>query len=510
MDGTPFSPDGFGRFTNNIFAFNDVGVILLTAVHGNTFTSNTFWENQEQVAQQGEGTLGDNYWQGNYWSDYTGFDADGDGRGDTLYQSERFFENLNDREPLLRVLNYSPAVQTLELGAASFPIFKPQPKLTDPAPLMQPGPVPAASQPAPKAAQPMALLGLGLLLAAGLVGVTAFSFREIRNGNLPHVAALTSDQPASLVRAHSRGDWIPPQPMTTLPNSHPVLQVEALTKRYGALTILDAITLAVQPGEAVALWGVNGAGKTTLLKAVLGLIDFKGRVVVEGCDVVRAGKAARRFIGYVPQETAFYDMSVQATLAFYAQLKGVAPARIPTLVEQLGLAAHLRKPVPALSGGLKQRLALAVALLADPPLLLLDEPTANLDAVARREYLALLTGLHKQGKTLLFASHRVDEVEALADRVVVLEEGQVTDVLTPGEIRLRLAPHVELTLWVSDSQRTRALECVQALGLNAHLNGRGTVVVQVEAQHKLQPLKVLAEQGITVLDFEMERGRLWN
>jgi len=94
LDGTPFNPAAFGKFQNNLFAFNDVGVILLPAVRGNTFENNTFWENVEQVAVQGGGTLGQNLWQGNYWSDYTGFDANGDGLGDVPYRAERF-----SREP---------------------------------------------------------------------------------------------------------------------------------------------------------------------------------------------------------------------------------------------------------------------------------------------------------------------------------------------------------------------------------------------------------------------------
>lgn len=296
-------------------------------------------------------------------------------------------------------------------------------------------------------------------------------------------------------------------------NPPAILRVQNVVKRYGAAAALDGISFDVEPGQAVALWGANGAGKTTLLKATLGLIHFDGDISVQGHDIKRDGKAARRAIGYVPQEAVFYDMTVQATMEFYARLKGrIPPAqRIPVLLERLGLAEHARKPVPALSGGLKQRLALAVALLADPPVLLLDEPTANLDARARRDYLALLDKLRKQDhKTLLFASHRVDEVETLADRVLMLEEGRVVETLTPGDMRLRLAPDVELTLWVAESQRPRALACFEDHGLKAHVNGRGTVVVETDAAGKLQPLTLLAEQGIEVLDFEMERGRLRN
>lgn len=167
LDGTPFSPQGHAIFQDNILAYNDVGIVLLTATRGNIFERNTFWENVEQMALQGGGSVGQNVWQGNYWSDYAGFDANADGVGDTPYIAERFFEALTDREPLLRALLYSPAAQTIEFAASSFPIIKPQPKLLDPTPLMQAAPL-AAFVPEPITHSPaMLLAGLGLL-ALGL------------------------------------------------------------------------------------------------------------------------------------------------------------------------------------------------------------------------------------------------------------------------------------------------------------------------------------------------------
>jgi len=284
----------------------------------------------------------------------------------------------------------------------------------------------------------------------------------------------------------------------------PLVQVTNLTKRYGKVAVLKDVSLEISPGEALALWGENGAGKTTLLKAILGLVRFQGQITVAGENVARRGKQTRGKIGYVPQEAVFYDMSVGDTLAFYARLKKVSPGRIPPLLEGLGLLPHQRKPVPALSGGLKQRLALAVALLSDPPLLLLDEPTANLDARARKDYLQLLFKLRNEGKTILFASHRLDEVETLADRAVILNGGRRVDELEPGRLRAHLAPQVVLTLWVPEGQRQDALGALQDRGWEAHLNGRGTVIVQLSAEDKVHALHCLGERGIVVRDFEIE------
>lgn len=296
-------------------------------------------------------------------------------------------------------------------------------------------------------------------------------------------------------------------------NAAAAIQVaaRAVGKRYGAVRVLEGVSFDVRTGEALALWGANGAGKTTLIKAILGLIDFDGAITVAGRDVKRAGKQARRALGYVPQEAAFNDWSVQQTLEFYARLKRVATARrIGALLDRMGLREHAAKPVSALSGGLKQRLALAVALLADPPLLLLDEPTSNLDKQARADYLALLAELRAEGKTIVFTSHRFEEVEGLADRVLVLDQGVLAEIVTPEELRARWMPEVEVTLWVGEAQRAEALAALQAAGLAAHLNGRGTIVCSVPAGEKMRPFETLAACGVHVANFEVERGRAWS
>lgn len=518
LDGTPFSPSGFANFEDNILAFNDIGALLLTVVRGANFEGNTFWENIEQVSLQGGGKAGENRWQDNYWSDYAGFDADSDGRGDTIYRSERFFENLTDREPLLRALIYSPAAQTIEFAAASFPVFRPQAKLTDESPKTNPSPLPPGAAQAQGEPGKMILSGLSLLIIGLLIGkwflsqggVVIRSNQPITSPKSPG-SVLYLDPDKTQGREGARRNWAAQKPaLRAFSKDAPLLQVAGVVKRYGKLRVLDTISFEVQAGEALALWGPNGAGKTTLIKAILGLIDYQGSLQIAGFEARQSGKVIRSKIGYVPQEAAYYDMSVQATMAFYARLKKVNAHRIQGLLEELGLIEHVSKPVSALSGGLKQRLALGIALLSDPPILLLDEPTANLDTQGRRDYLALLATLRREQKTILFASHRVEEVEALADRILVMEAGRVTQDLKTGDLRVRLTPHVEITLWIPDAQRPLALRLLQQGGLDAHLNGRGTVVVRVKSDEKLHPLNLLGEQGITVLDFEVEKGRLWN
>jgi nitrous oxidase accessory protein len=142
LDGSPREVDSTGLFQGNVFAYNDIGVEMLPAVRHNEFFANSFMENEEQVAIAGGGRPGENAWtvgqQGNYWSDYAGFDANGDGQGDIPYKAERLFENLMRQEPALRLFLYSPATNALDLAAKAFPIVKPQPKLTDELPLTAP------------------------------------------------------------------------------------------------------------------------------------------------------------------------------------------------------------------------------------------------------------------------------------------------------------------------------------------------------------------------------------
>lgn len=226
--------------------------------------------------------------------------------------------------------------------------------------------------------------------------------------------------------------------MHAVPNpasAHPMLAVAALTKRFGKFTAVDNVSFEVAPGEAVALWGPNGAGKSTLLKCLLGLLRFAGTVRIDGHDAVTAAKAARGRLGYVPQELAFYpEWSGREVLTFLAKLRRVAPGRVDVALAEVGLSAHGVKPIGSLSGGMKQRLALAAALLSDPPLLVLDEITSNLDANGREGLLNVLTRLKASGKTIVFTSHRRDDVLRLADRVLVLERGKVARHARPEEV----------------------------------------------------------------------------
>jgi ABC-type multidrug transport system ATPase subunit len=287
-----------------------------------------------------------------------------------------------------------------------------------------------------------------------------------------------------------------------------MVQVKDLTKRFGSLTAVDHVSFEVEAGESVALWGENGAGKTTALRCLLGVIPYDGDVHLAEFDLARQGKNARRLMGFVPQEISFHDdMTVQETLLFYARIKrtDIESEQSVDLLERLGLAIYFPKRVRDLSGGTKQRLALVIALLADPPLLILDEPTANLDVKAREKFLSLLAELKSEGKTLIFSSHRLEEVVALADRILVLEAGKLVADCPPAELSSRLDTRAMLKLhFDGDGWIRQALETLSGHGYNAEPNGTG-IWVQVVPLEKARPISLLAEAGIPVSDFQLER-----
>ncbi len=220
----------------------------------------------------------------------------------------------------------------------------------------------------------------------------------------------------------------------------PLLQVDGASKSYGSRKALDGVSLAVDAGEFVALLGPNGAGKTTLFQLLTGLfVADGGRITVGGQDIRRSAVAVLATLGVVFQQpTLDLDLTVRGNLRFHARLHGLGGRRARTRIEEelarLGLAAEADRLCRTLSGGNRRKVELARALLHDPRLLLMDEPTVGLDPASRR---SLLDYVHAQcrerGLGVLWATHLVDEAEG-ADRVLVLHQGRLLSEGTPAEL----------------------------------------------------------------------------
>jgi len=453
IDNSPSESNSSVLFRRNLFAYNETAVLMFPSVRGDVFTENSFIENFEQVGIAGGGEPHGNSWTQNYWGDYLGYDADNDGIGDLVYKSERLFEHLIDRHPQLRLFLYSPAIQALEFAARALPIFKPQPKLTDPRPLMDPLlPTLALGRLEAHESAPVGVI-VALLGALGVIFGFGWGFlRRLAPKSSSPPAPPTSPQPspqAERERVRSGEGSTGVRGLEGWEYGNPMIVVRGLTKRFGPVTAVEDLSFTVEAGEAVALWGPNGAGKSTVLHCLLGIVRYEGTIELGGCDPHRHGKAARRLVGFVPQQIHLpEDFTVREVVDFFARLKGASPETIPGVLERLGLAAHAEKRVGTLSGGMKQRVALAVALLGDPPILLLDEPTASSDAQSRSDFLYLLGELKRSGKTLLFSSHRQDEILSLADRVLILEQGRLVRIeqiagRQPAEGTLALFPSLK-------------------------------------------------------------------
>lgn len=216
-----------------------------------------------------------------------------------------------------------------------------------------------------------------------------------------------------------------------------MMLTEGLTKSYGAHRVLDRLAFEAQPGQVTLLVGANGSGKSTTLRVVTGLSSASaGRVVIAGHDLATDRTAALDALSYLPQSPRFHPhLTVRQVLAFYARLRGVSTARVDVVARAWGLAERIEVPTGRLSGGLRQRLALAVFALPDTQVLALDEPGLSLDPDWRRFLQQELTALARRGHTVLVATHLLGEWDGQADRCLVLEHGRVTRELPPDRLR---------------------------------------------------------------------------
>jgi len=282
-----------------------------------------------------------------------------------------------------------------------------------------------------------------------------------------------------------------------------MIRASHVTKRFGSVIAVDDLSFTLEETESIALWGSNGAGKTTLIRSLLGIFPSAGSVSIHGVDVRKHGKRARSFVGYVPQELAFHDdAKLGSSIMFFANLRRVDRKGAAIALAKVGLQGHEKKRLRDLSGGMKQRLALAIALIADPPIIFLDEPTSNLDASGRGEVIDTLCQLRDEGKTLLFASHRADEVLSLAGRVLVMEQGKLIKDITPAELWPTESRIQTMRLYLSMGTEESAAKVLRDAGHAVHLNGNG-LCVSVPRNRKAEPVSVLARAEIEVRDFEV-------
>tara|TARA_Y100001960_G_scaffold331205_1_gene427477 strand:+ start:53 stop:976 length:924 start_codon:yes stop_codon:yes gene_type:complete len=283
-----------------------------------------------------------------------------------------------------------------------------------------------------------------------------------------------------------------------------------VTKQYGDFKALEGLSLQVERGGVWALLGPNGAGKTTFLKCLLGLKQFTGQIKIDGYDIQKDPKKAKHQIGYVPQHPTLYnDMTVQESLRYFGDMRDVKRSRLRELLEFVGLELWARQPVGALSGGMQQRLMLAVALLSDPPVLLLDEPTANLDVNRQVEFRNLISLLVKEGKTVVLTTHLLGDVDHIAEKIMLLNKGKLVVKSSVADLFKQLDLTSQMFVEIPDKEKEQdAISALEKAGAN-DIEVKGSwYEMRIDPSKKVSILNNLRAKDCEITDFKIEEPNL--
>ena len=288
-----------------------------------------------------------------------------------------------------------------------------------------------------------------------------------------------------------------------------MIRVQQVTKRYGAVVAVNDLSFEVERSETFAIIGPNGAGKTTTLKLLLGLAHpDTGSIAVGPAALSPRDPRARHGLGYVPQRVEFpRDRTVAEVLGFYADLRGLGRDASAAALARVRLEALAGRRAGELSGGYVQRLALAQALLGDPGLLVLDEPTASLDPEATWEFRSLVEQLRREGKTILLCTHLLSEVERVADRVLIMVEGRRAALESLADLRARQIGATRLQIEL-DGDSALAIGTLERNGFATDRLAERVIVVETTNGGGLEALEALRAAGASIRSFELQRPTL--
>jgi len=285
------------------------------------------------------------------------------------------------------------------------------------------------------------------------------------------------------------------------------IEVDKLTKRYGDLLAVNDISFTVRKGEVFAFLGPNGAGKTTTVEIIETMrTPTSGTVTLLGMDVTKKKHHIVHRIGVLPQGFSSFDrITVRETIQYYSRLFS-ANTDIDGLIDLVNLRDKAKEQYKNLSGGLKQRLGIAIALVNDPEVVFLDEPTTGLDPRARHEVWEVLLGLKKKGKTVFLTTHYMEEAELLADTVAIISKGKIIAMGSPGELIESNANYLALTLKPVDE---KVFEIVRKMGLDPVLDDHKNIRVRVKHTYDVQKiLNTIKDAGALYLGLDVRKPNL--
>jgi ABC-2 type transport system ATP-binding protein len=287
-----------------------------------------------------------------------------------------------------------------------------------------------------------------------------------------------------------------------------VIEVEKLTKRYGVLLAVNDISFTVKTGEVFALLGPNGAGKTTTVEIIDTIrAPTSGKVSLLGMDVTKRKHDIVPRIGVLPQGFSSFDrITVRETLQYYSRLFCRRNTDVDGLIELVNLKEKTNEHYKNLSGGLQQRLGIAIALVNEPEVVFLDEPTTGLDPRARREVWDVLLGLKKKGTTVFLTTHYMEEAELLADTVAIISKGKITAMGSPGELIESNANYLLLTLQFADE---KAFEIVRRMGFEPVHDNHKNIKIRVEHTDDVQKiLNAIKDAGMSLRSLDVRKPNL--
>ncbi len=295
-----------------------------------------------------------------------------------------------------------------------------------------------------------------------------------------------------------------------------LLNVSKLTKSYGARRAVDEVSFQVQAGQTVGLIGPNGAGKSSTVSMICGLLrPDSGSVELDGETVTQGLSAAKRKIGFVPQDLALYDdLPARENLKLFAALYGIrgadATKRCDDVLALVNLTDRAADKPATFSGGMKRRLNIAAALMHDPQLLILDEPTVGVDPQSRNAIFDTLEQLKRMGRSLIYTSHYMEEVERLADHIVIIDHGKVLADESPAALHQRLPAQAALRVELAEPAHAALVEGMRALpGVASVASEAGVLDILLgSSQDALPVMGYLERQGCRPLHFATARTKL--